>query len=48
MLVYIDTDSGNWGVAESNLRVLDLTMAEVDSLFEMSEDQMTRFAKEHS
>lgn len=32
MLIYIDTDSGTWGVAESNLVIFDANGEELDFL----------------
>ena len=39
MLIYCDTDSGTFGVAEDNLIVLDLTEAEVEFLSELADDE---------
>jgi hypothetical protein len=32
MLIYIDTDSGSWGVAESNLVIFDASGDELEFL----------------
>jgi len=45
MLIYIDTDSGTWGVGEGNLVVFDADGGEIASLMGMSDREIIDFAK---
>jgi hypothetical protein len=45
MLIYIDTDSGTWGVGESNLVIFDATEADLWHLERYSDDQIIDFGK---
>lgn len=45
MLIYIDTDSGTWGVGEDNLVIIDATEAECDSLMEMADSEIIAYGK---
>lgn len=45
MLIYIDTDSGTWGVGESNIVFLDVTNEQADRLMEMSDSDIIAFGK---
>jgi len=50
MLIYIDTDSGTWGVAESNLVIFDGIEEDIWHLERYSDDQIINFglARRHS
>lgn len=43
MLIYIDTDSGVWGVGEKNLVMIDATTEEIDAIGEMSDSEIIQY-----
>jgi hypothetical protein len=43
MLIYIDTDSGVWGVGEKNLVIFDADGEELDRLMSMSDSEICQF-----
>ena len=46
MLIYIDTDSGTWGVAESNLVIFDANGEELDFLSgDLSDSEIIAYGK---
>jgi hypothetical protein len=46
MLIYIDTDSGTWGVGESNLVIFDANGEELDFLSDdLSDSEIIAYGK---
>lgn len=43
MLIYIDTDSGTWGVGEGNIVFIEATNEECDAIMEMSDSEIIAF-----
>ena len=40
MLIYIDTETGTWGIGEDNLLIFDATPDEGEMLLEMSDSEI--------
>jgi hypothetical protein len=45
MLIYIDTDSGTWGVGEDNLVIIEMTPEEGERFYEWSDSEIIAYAK---